>query len=172
MSPESFVLEMLCFVTIWAFYVISVSSFPDWGLRPVLILGNINAAVNVIFAELQIRGLNNFSFLRGTIFADLIQYSSVILPTPGNYIGNTAQQNMFGLWTAVSVLGAVYLYVYDAWKSAPEEHGKRVWVPIACLISAVINLKFAVYDDILVCRFLAGVFILSAFISAWKFGNK
>ena len=86
---------------------LSVSSFPDWGLKYVLLLGNINAAINVGFAELQIRNLNNLSFL------GLEEISSIILPTPGNYIGNTAQQNMFGLWTAVATLGAVYLLVYD-----------------------------------------------------------
>ena len=171
-SPTAFALEMVCFATVWAFYVISVSSFPEWGLRPVLILGNINAAINVIFAELQIRNLNNFSFLRGTIFEDLMQYSSIILPTPGNYIGNTAQQNMFGLWVAVSVLGAVYLYVFDAWKNAPDEHGKRVWLPVASLILAVINLKFAIADDVSICRILAGIFIVLAFIFAWRLGNK
>ena len=171
-SPNAFFLEMLCFVTVWAFYVISVSSFPDWGLRPVLILGNINAAINVIFAELQIRNLNNFSFLRGTIFADLIQYSTIILPTPGNYIGNTAQQNMFGLWVAVSVLGAVYLYVYDVWENEPDEHGGKIWFPVTSLIFAVINLKFAIADSIFACKILAVIFILIAFIFAWRLGNK
>ena len=106
-SPTGYVLEMVCFVTVWAFYVLSVSSFPDWGLKHVLLLGNVNAAINVGFAELQIRNLNNLSFL------GLEKISSIILPTPGNYIGNTAQQNMFGLWTAIAVLGAVYLLVYE-----------------------------------------------------------
>ena len=133
-SPTAFALEMVCFVTVWAFYVISVSSFPDWGLRPVLILANLNACINVMFAELQIRNMNNFAFLKGTFFSDLIQYSSIILPTPGNYIGNTAQQNMFGLWVAVSVLGAVYLYVYDAWKNDTDATGKKIWLPVLSII--------------------------------------
>ena len=114
MSPTAFVLEMLCLVTVWVFYVLSVSSFPEWGLRPVLILANLNASINVLFAELQIRDMNNLAFLRGTIFADLQRFSNIILPTPGNYIGNTAQQNMFGLWVAVATLGAVYLFVHEA----------------------------------------------------------
>ena len=171
-SPTAFALEMVCFVTVWAFYIISVSSFPDWGLRPVLILGNINAAINVVFAELQIRYINNLAFLKGTPFEDLMKYSAIILPTPGNYIGNTAQQNMFGLWIAVSVLGAVYLYVYDAWKSDADECGKRVWLPVASLILAVINLKFAIADSVTLCGILAGIFIILSFVWAWRLGNK
>ena len=103
-SPTGYVLEMVCFVTVWAFYVLSAASFPQWGLRPVLLLGNLNAAINVMFAELQIRGMNNLAFLQGTFLSDLQDFRSIILPTPGNYIGNTAQQNMFGLWAAVAVL--------------------------------------------------------------------
>lgn len=171
-SPTAFALEMTCFVTVWAFYVISVSSFPDWGLRPVLILGNFNAAINVIFAELQIRNMNDFAFLKGTFLSDLIQYSSIILPTPGNYIGNTAQQNMFGLWIAVSVLGAIYLYVYDAWKSETDASGEKILFPALSLIFAVINLKFAIADGIFICGLLALIFVILAFVAAWKFGNK
>ena len=51
-SPTGFALEMVCFLAVWAFYVISVSSFPDKGLRYVLLLGNLNAALNVLYAEL------------------------------------------------------------------------------------------------------------------------
>lgn len=171
-SPTAFALEMVCFVTVWAFYVISVSSFPDWGLRPVLILANLNACINVMFAELQIRNMNNFAFLKGTFLADLTHYSSIILPTPGNYIGNTAQQNMFGLWVAVSVLGAVYLYVYDAWKNDTEATGKKIWFPVFSIILAVASLKFAIADEIFICRYLAGLFIILAFMFAWKFANK
>ena len=171
-SPTAFALEMVCFVTVWAFYVISVSSFPDWGLRPVLILANLNACINVMFAELQIRNMNNFAFLKGTFLADLTHYSSIILPTPGNYIGNTAQQNMFGLWVAVSVLGAVYLYVYDAWKNDTEATGKKIWFPVFSIILAVASLKFAIADEIFICRYLAGLFIILAFVFAWKFANK
>ncbi len=171
-SPTAFALEMVCFVTVWAFYIISVSSFPDWGLRPVLVLANLNASINVMFAELQIRNMNNFAFLKGTFLSDLVQYSSIILPTPGNYIGNTAQQNMFGLWVAVSVLGAVYLYVYDAWKNDTEATGKKIWFPVFSIILAVASLKFAIADEIFICRYLAGLFIILAFVFAWKFANK
>ena len=170
-SPTGYALEMMCFLTVWAFYVITVSSFPDWGLRPVLLLGNLNAAINVLFAELQIRGMNNFQFLRGTILEDLVRYSSIILPTPGNYIGNTAQQNMFGLWVAVATLGAVYLFVYDAWRNDPQEHGRKIWLPSVSLALAVVCIKFAVTEASTLLAVLAGVFIVLAFVLGFLLGN-
>ena len=110
-SPTGMTLELTCFAAVWAFYVLSLNSFPGWGLRLILWLANVNAAINVLFAELQIRNMNNLAFLKGTLLEFLTPLSSVILPTPGNYIGNTAQQNMFGLWMAVCVMGSVYLFI-------------------------------------------------------------
>lgn len=172
-SPTAYALEMVCFVTIWAFYVISVSSFPEWGLRPILILANLNAAINILFAELQIRNINDWRFLSGTFLEGLRQYSSIILPTPGNYIGNTAQQNMFGLWIAVAVLGAVYLFVFDAWKNHDEdEHGKKIWLPALSVSLAVVCFKFAITQEIFVLGILGGLFIVAAFVLAFKLGNQ
>ena len=162
---------MVCFAAVWAFYIISVSSFPEGGLRYVLLLGNLNAAVNVLYAELQIRDLNNFSFLDGTIFESLKQFSSLILPTPGNYIGNTAQQNMFGLWTAVAVLGAIYLFVYDAWRHDSNEHGKKIYFPAISLALGIICLKFAVEHENITLAILAGLFMLGTFALAFYLGN-
>lgn len=170
-SPTGFALEMVCFVTVWAFYVISVASFPDWGLRYMLVFASINAAINVGFAELQIRDMNNLNFLQGTFLAWLRQYSNIILPTPGNYIGNTAQQNMFGLWEAVATLGAVYLFVFDIWRTEPKEHAKKIWFPAVSIALAVVSLRFAITRENLFLAILAGVLILGAFISAWRFGN-
>ena len=163
-SPTAFVLEMVCFVTVWAFYVISVASFPDWGLRPALLLANFNAAINVLFAELQIRNMNNLAFLQGTFLEDLREISDLILPTPGNYIGNTAQQNMFGLWVAVATLGAVFLYTYDAWKSDDTEHGRKIWLPALSVALAVVCFKFAVIEDSIAFGVLGGLFIAGAFV--------
>lgn len=171
MSPTAFSLEMVCFVTVWVFYILSVSSFPEWGLRPVLVLANLNAAINVMFAELQIRGMNNLAFLDGTILSDLRRFSNIILPTPGNYIGNTAQQNMFGLWVAVATLGAVYLLVYDVWKDAPSEHGRKIWLPAGFIAAAVIALKFAVTGLSMMLGVVAVLLIVGAFVCAWRLGN-
>ncbi len=50
--------------------------------------------INVVFAELLIRNMNGpFPF---------------IMNVPGNYIGNTGQQEMFGLWI-VAVMNEIYL---------------------------------------------------------------
>lgn len=49
----------------------------------------------MIFAELLIRNMNGpFPF---------------IMNVPGNYIGNTGQQEMFGLWMAMAVMNGIYL---------------------------------------------------------------
>ena len=175
-SPTAYAIEMVCFVTVWAFYVLSRESFPESGLRTVLILANLNAAINVGFAELQIRGMNDFAFLKGTFLADLRQYSNIILPTPGNYIGNTAQQNMFGLWVAVACLGAVYLFVCDAWKNDPAEHGRKIWLPVIALSLSVVCIKLAVTERkitelCILFSVLAVALILGAFVMAWRLGN-
>ena len=165
MSPTAWCLEMVCFATVWVFYVLSASSFPEWGLRPVLLIGSINASVNVLFAELQIRGLNNFSFLNGTMFADFRRFSNIILPTPGNYIGNTAQQNMFGLWVAVAVLGGVYLYAYDAWRHDPSEHGRKAILPAVFVSLSVIILKYAVTLSSVLLGIAAALLLAAAVIT-------
>ena len=167
MSPTSYVLEMVCFSSIWAFYVLSVSSFPSWGLRPVILLANFNASINIIFAELQIRNMNNLAFLQGTIFEGLRQYSTIILPTPGNYIGNTAQQNMFGLWCAVAVLGAVYLYVYDAHRDGDDP--RKVFQPVVLIGLGVLLLKNAVISGNIILWVLSVILILSPFVITRRF---
>jgi len=94
-SISTFVREWFFFASLWMVYVL-VRYRGIGKLLEVLILGGaINAFVNIVFAELQIRELNAlFPF---------------ILPTPGKYIGNTGQQNMFGLWIAMGLLGTVYI---------------------------------------------------------------
>ena len=136
-SMTTLVHELVCFAAVWAFYVISVDSFPEWGLRPLLWLANVNAVVNVLFAELQIRNLGNLDFLQGTVWEFLRPMGSLILPTPGNYIGNTAQQNMFGLWMAVCVMSSVYLFLAYAVR---EDGSKRpLWLTLLNLVLMGIN---------------------------------
>jgi O-antigen ligase len=122
-SKVSFVQEFLCFAAVWAFYVISWNSFPNRTVRPLLWLANLNAAVNVLFAELQIRNLSGFTHL--------------ILPTPGNYIGNTGQQNMFGLWMAICVMSSIYLYI--AYATTPGGKKRHPVVTVANLLLMGIN---------------------------------
>ncbi|MDR3264502.1 MAG: O-antigen ligase family protein, partial [Synergistaceae bacterium] len=123
-SKPSFLQELLCFAAVWAFYVISWNSFPNRTIRPLLWLANINAAINVVFAELQIRALNGFT--------------SLILPTPGNYIGNTGQQNMFGLWMAICVMSSIYLYI--AYATTPSGRKRHPVVTALNLVLMGINI--------------------------------
>lgn len=94
-STVTFFQEWFFFASLWLVYVLT-SLLADRALVRALLWGALlNAALSVLFAELQIRGLNGpYSF---------------ILPTPGNYIANTGQQNMFAMWMAMSGLGGVFL---------------------------------------------------------------
>lgn len=127
-SKPGFIQELLCFSAVWAFYVISWNSFPNRSIRPLLWLANINASINVVFAELQIRHLNG-------IFGG---FSSLILPTPGNYIGNTGQQNMFGLWMAICIMSSIYLYI--AYAVTPSGKKRHPAVTVLNLVLMAINI--------------------------------
>ncbi|NLL36341.1 MAG: O-antigen ligase family protein [Fretibacterium sp.] len=156
-SSASLVQELLCFGAVWAFYVITVASFPNRAVRPLLWLANINAAINVLFAELQIRGLNGFT--------------SLILPTPGNYIGNTAQQNMFGLWMAICVLGSVYLYV--AYAVIPSGRKRHPAVTALNLLLMVVN-TWGLWNSTSrsgIFSLFAGLFVLGVIVLV-RFGRE
>jgi len=94
-SISTFVREWFFFASLWVVYVL-VRYRGSGKLLEVLLIGvALNALANTLFAELQIRDLNGlFPF---------------ILPTPGKYIGNTGQQNMFALWVAMGLLGTVFI---------------------------------------------------------------
>jgi O-antigen ligase len=155
-SKVSFVQELICFAAVWAFYIISWNSFPNRTIRPLLWLANLNAAVNVVFAELQIRDLNGFTRL--------------ILPTPGNYIGNTGQQNMFGLWMAICVMSSIYLYV--AYATTPSGTKRHPAVTVLNLLLMGINLwglwnstsRSAIFS-------LAVALVVLAFVTLRQFGR-
>ena len=90
--------EWFFFASLPAAYIFCCCLFDSQAaLRRVIWLANINAAVNVVFAELLIRGMNDIFLL--------------IMNVPGNYIGNTGQQEMFGLWMAMAALGGIYLHM-------------------------------------------------------------
>ncbi len=97
-SWSTYVKEWFFFATLIAAYISCYNLFRDRGYHKlVLWLANINAAINVVFAELLIRNMNGpYPF---------------IMNVPGNYIGNTGQQEMFGLWMAIAVMNGIYLHV-------------------------------------------------------------
>lgn len=95
-SWSTYMKEWFFFATLAAIYIFSFNLFKDAKVhRMVLWTANLNAGLNVIFAELLIRNMNgSFPF---------------IMNVPGNYIGNTGQQEMFGLWMAMAVMNGIYL---------------------------------------------------------------
>ena len=172
-SPTALVLELVCVFTIWAFYVLSVGSFPENGLRVMLFFAAMNAAINVGFAELQLSGTNDLAFLVGTPFEFLKQYSSIILPTPDNYIGNTAQNNMMGLWCSVNVVNLVYLLILDIWHA--KDSGvtfKRVFLPALCVALTAASLILAVGLGFSVFYVIAGILLVMLPVIAWRMGNS
>ncbi len=108
-SLSGYVKEWFFFATLFAVYVLTYNMPISKQFHRALLWGSsVNAAVNILFAELLIRSLN-----KGFPF---------ILDVPGNYIGNTAQQEMFGLWTAMAVLNCIYLHL-SYMDDAEEERG-------------------------------------------------
>lgn len=96
-SYPTLVREWLFFVSLFGAYLWIRHDFKGERLPLFLLAAALNSAVNIVFAELQIRDLNGlFPF---------------ILPTPGNYIGNTGQQNMFGVWIAITLYGGAFLHL-------------------------------------------------------------
>lgn len=94
-SPETFFQEWFFFASLWLVYILS-SRLAGGGLLRLLLWGClVNCAVSVVFAELQVRDIENLPFF--------------ILPTPGYYIANTGQQNMFALWLALGGLNGTFL---------------------------------------------------------------
>ncbi len=96
-STPTFFREWFFFASMWAMYILTYNAFPGSRFGAIALGAALNGAVSTFFAELQIRNLSDpFPF---------------ILPTPGNYIANTGQQEMFGLWLAIALLCSLYLYI-------------------------------------------------------------
>ncbi|MDN5318366.1 MAG: hypothetical protein PWR00_329 [Thermovirga sp.] len=97
-SVPTFVREWFFFAALWITYFLTYHDFDNRKLVILLWFGALNAALNVIFAELQYR--------------DLIKDLWFILPTPGKYIGNTGQQNMLGLWVAMMLFSSSFMFLF------------------------------------------------------------
>ncbi|MDR1885471.1 MAG: O-antigen ligase family protein [Synergistaceae bacterium] len=117
-SISTYAKEWFYFACLFAVYILAYNLCSSSRLhRAILWGGSVNAAINVFFAELLIRHLNS-----GIPF---------ILDVPDNYIGNTAQQEMFGLWTAMSVLNALFLHLFYVGE-AQREAGLFRWSKALC----------------------------------------
>ncbi|MDO5562078.1 MAG: O-antigen ligase family protein [Synergistaceae bacterium] len=103
MSWSTYYKEWFFFACLIGAYVFCYNLFKDRSyLRLCLFCSCINAAANAIFAELLFYSLNGpFPF---------------IMNVPGNYIGNTGQQNMFGLWMSIALANGVYLHMTSDFK--------------------------------------------------------
>ncbi len=101
-SIETFQQEWFFFAFLWVLYVLA-AQLADRNLLLALLWGSLlNAVVNVLFAELQIRGLHEpFFFVYPTPTQHMLEY----------YLGNTGQQNMFALWMAIGALNGSFLFL-------------------------------------------------------------
>jgi hypothetical protein len=98
-SFSTFAKEWFYFAALFATYMLAYNACKDGKLHRTLLWGgSVNASVNVLFAEMLMKNWN-----KGYPF---------ILDVPGNYIGNTAQQEMFGLWMAMAVLNCIFLHLH------------------------------------------------------------
>lgn len=124
-STSTFLKEWFYFACLFGVYFLSYNVFRSRSLHRAILLGGcINASINVVFAELLIRGLNG-----GYPF---------ILDVPGNYIGNTAQQEMFGLWMSMMVLNGVFLHLSYIEDMRPEQRAyKQPMIIINILLLSV-----------------------------------
>lgn len=93
--------EWFFFAGCFVFYLAAFAYFKERWLRPIIWMAALNAAVNGIFAELQVRNITTPVFGMG-----------LIMQTPGHYIGNTGQQNMFALWMALALFSSLFLFVW------------------------------------------------------------
>lgn len=125
-SMSTFVKEWFYFASLFAVYVAARNSLIQKKLfRAILLGGSLNAAINVIFAEMLIRGMNS-----GIPF---------ILDVPGNYIGNTAQQEMFGLWMAMAILNGLFIHLDNVDRLKEGERAVTKWHVWVNLIVLAVN---------------------------------
>lgn len=96
-SIPSFIRGYVFFASLFALYCLTLNFFKETMLSFILWGSSIAGVLSVFFAELQLLGINGvFPF---------------ILNTPGHYIANTGQQNMFGIWLALCALNTMFLYI-------------------------------------------------------------
>ena len=113
--------EWFFLASLLAAYIFCFNLFDSQtALRRVMWLANLNAAVSVVFAELLIRGMNDICPL--------------IMNVPGNYIGNTGQQEMFGLWMAMAAMNGIYLHmVYSSSSCGAARRRSLMWANLFML---------------------------------------
>ena len=142
-SKETIVQEWFFFGALWLAYVLATLLADKRLLRALLWGALINAALSVLFAEMQIHhAVEGFSF---------------ILPTPGHYIANTGQANMFALWMAIAGLGGAFLFL-------SEERTRLARAAAICLLIPVFWGLIASTSRSGILSFILGFATLAAFL--------
>ena len=142
-SKETIVQEWFFFGALWLAYVLATLLADKRLLRALLWGALINAALSVLFAEMQIHhAVEGFSF---------------ILPTPGHYIANTGQANMFALWMAIAGLGGAFLFL-------SEERTGLARAAAICLLIPVFWGLIASTSRSGILSFILGFATLAAFL--------
>ena len=129
-SGPTLVKEWFFVATMLGVYLVALNEEPErWrrDLRWILLAAALNGAVNVVFAELQMRNL---------VTPDLF----FILNTPGFYIGNTGYQNMMGLWMFVGAYGMCWCFLTGAFRREDGTHPVMWWVALGLLAVDVYGL--------------------------------
>ena len=156
-ARSTYMKEWFFFASLFAAYVLCYNLFgSEEALRTALWLANCNAAVNVVFAELLLRGMNGVCPL--------------IMNVPGNYIGNTGQQEMFGLWMAMAVMNGIFLHTSYARISASAARGGRRFATHANLLLLAFN-SWGLWNSTTragVLSLLTGVIIISLVVCRCK----
>ena len=142
-SWPTFFREWFFFASLWLSYAL-VFWLTNRRLVRGLIWGAlVNAALSVVFAELQVRGLHEVLFL--------------VMPAPGHYIANTGQANMLALWTAMAGLGGAFLFL-------SSEGGRLERVSLACLTGVVFWGLISSASRSGILSFVAGFVALAAWL--------
>jgi O-antigen ligase len=109
-SVPTFIREWLFFATLFVTALLCSNLFRRRDMMILVLFGaGLNAALNILFAELQVR---------------VVRLPFFILPVPGNYVGNTGQQNMLGIWVAMAVLSGVALHLMLLEARAERPHDR------------------------------------------------
>jgi O-antigen polymerase len=148
-SIPTFVREWMFFASLFITTVLCSNFFRRRTMFMLVLFGaGLNAALNVLFAEIQIR---------------MVRLPAFILPVPGNYVGNTGQQNMLGIWVAMALLSGLVLHLILL--EEKERNRKGIVFPVLIGLNAVLLAingwgLFSTTSRQSLLAFLTGFFIL------------
>lgn len=116
-SIETLWREWFFFASLWLVYILASRLADSALLRAVLWGGLLSAAVGVILAEMQRCGLAE-------------AFPSFFYTTTREYLANTGQQNMLGLWLAIGGLNGVFLFLFPGRRKALQRGALLFLLPV------------------------------------------